>query len=70
MLVLSRRAGETIQIGGGIRVTVLGVRGKGVRLGIWAPREVPVRRAELPQHDAEGHNDGLAETKESGHVFP
>jgi len=48
MLVLSRKAGEAIEIGAGISVTVLSVRGKGVSLGISAPREVPVRRTELP----------------------
>jgi carbon storage regulator len=47
MLVLSRRPGETIVIGGTIRVTVLGVRGNQVRLGFTAPAEVVVTRAEL-----------------------
>ena len=47
MLVLSRKAGEAICIGAGISITVLCVRGKGVSLGISAPREVPVKRTEL-----------------------
>ena len=50
MLVLSRKAGEAIHIGSGISVTVLRVRGKGVSLGISAPRTVQVRRTELPSH--------------------
>jgi carbon storage regulator len=48
MLVLSRKSGETIVIGDEIRVTVLEVRGNSVKLGLEAPRETPIRRAELP----------------------
>jgi hypothetical protein len=44
MLVLSRKAGEAVLIAPAIRVTVLGVSGRRVRLGITAPPEVPVRR--------------------------
>lgn len=47
MLVLSRKPGEQIQIDGNITVTVLGVEGKRIRLGIDAPREVPIIRMEL-----------------------
>jgi carbon storage regulator len=47
MLVLSRRIGEEIVIADDIRVTVLSVTGTQVRLGITAPRSVPVTRAEL-----------------------
>lgn len=47
MLVLSRRAGESIVIGEGVTVTVLEVRGDVVRVGIDAPRSVAVHRAEL-----------------------
>jgi carbon storage regulator len=47
MLVLTRRTGEAIVIGGAIRVVVLGVEGERVRLGIVAPRDVAVLRAEL-----------------------
>lgn len=47
MLVLSRKPGEQIQIDGHITVTVLGVEGKRIRLGIEAPREVPILRTEL-----------------------
>ncbi|MDI3340320.1 MAG: carbon storage regulator CsrA [Sphaerobacter sp.] len=50
MLVLARRPGETIVINGNIRVTVLSVEGERVRLGIDAPRSIPVVRQEL--HDA------------------
>ena len=47
MLVLGRKAGETIVIDGNIRVTVLEVEGDRVRLGIDAPRSVPVLRHEI-----------------------
>lgn len=47
MLVLSRRPQETIVIGGGISITVVSVQGNQVRLGIEAPRNVPIRRGEL-----------------------
>jgi carbon storage regulator len=47
MLVLSRHVGESIVIGDNITVTVLEVRGDNIRLGIQAPREVAVNRAEL-----------------------
>ena len=47
MLVLSRRIGEEIVIGGNVRVTVLNVSGQKVRLGIMAPSSVAVLRREL-----------------------
>ena len=47
MLVLSRKPKESIVIDGQITVTVLQVNGKNVRLGIEAPKEVPIRRKEL-----------------------
>ncbi len=47
MLVLTRRAGESIVIGDEVRVVVLDVRGDTVRLGIDAPRSVQVHRAEV-----------------------
>lgn len=47
MLVLSRRAGESVVIGGDVTISVLEVRGDVVRIGIDAPRSVAVHRAEL-----------------------
>jgi carbon storage regulator len=47
MLVLTRRCGEEIVIGGNIHVTVLSVHGDKVRIGITAPRSVPVDRQEV-----------------------
>ncbi|MCL4370449.1 MAG: carbon storage regulator CsrA [Chloroflexi bacterium] len=47
MLILTRRGGEAINIGGDVEITVLEVSGDYVRLGIQAPRNVPVLRKEL-----------------------
>ena len=47
MLVLSRRIEETVRIGGDISVTVLGVSGNQVRIGIDAPKSVSVHREEV-----------------------
>ncbi len=48
MLVLSRKKDETIFIGDQIEVTVIEVRGNSVKLGLKAPRNVGIRRGELP----------------------
>src|SRR5579872_5307283 len=47
MLVLSRKVGQTIVIGDGIEITVVDMRGDQVRIGIDAPRNVPVNRKEI-----------------------
>lgn len=47
MLILTRRIGETLICGDDIQVTVLGVKGQQVRLGVLAPREVRVDREEV-----------------------
>ena len=47
MLILTRRIGETIRIGDDVSVTVLGVKGNQVRLGVAAPRDVAVHREEI-----------------------
>ncbi|HED51983.1 MAG TPA: carbon storage regulator [Gammaproteobacteria bacterium] len=51
MLILTRRVGETLLIGDDIEVTVLGVKGNQVRVGIEAPKTIPVIREELLTHD-------------------
>ena len=47
MLILTRRVGETVMIGEDITVTVLGVKGNQVRVGVNAPRNVAVHREEI-----------------------
>ena len=47
MLILTRRIGESVYIGDEVRLTVLGVRGTQVRLGINAPKDIPVHREEI-----------------------
>ena len=66
MLILTRRVGETVMIGEDVTVTVLGVKGNQVRIGVSAPRDVAVHREEIferikreeagevePAHDSE-----------------
>jgi carbon storage regulator len=55
MLILTRRVGETLMIGDAVSVTVLGVKGNQVRIGINAPKDVAVHREEIYQRIKREH---------------
>jgi len=59
MLVLSRKSGESIVLGDNTRITVIWTRSGAVRLGISAPPDVNVRRAELPCDSSRSHKRSL-----------
>lgn len=59
MLILTRRVGETLMVGEGVTVTVMGVKGNQVRIGINAPKDVEVHREEINERvQAEKTNTG------------
>ncbi len=47
MLILTRRVGETLMIGNQVTVTVLGIKGSQVRIGVNAPKDITVHRQEI-----------------------
>ena len=53
MLILTRRVGESLMIGDDVTITVLGVKGNQVRIGVKAPKEVAVHREEILDRMAE-----------------
>jgi carbon storage regulator len=62
MLILTRRVGETVMIGDDVTITVLGVKGNQVRVGINAPKHVAVHREEIYERiKREQQNEELAE---------
>jgi carbon storage regulator len=61
MLILTRRAGETVMIGSDITITVLGVKGNQVCIGINAPKDVAVHREEIYERIQSEQADGGAE---------
>ncbi|MCO6545900.1 MAG: carbon storage regulator CsrA [Gilliamella sp.] len=66
MLILTRRVGETLIIGDDVVITILGVKGNQVRVGINAPKEVSIHREEIYNkiHQPQDTNDELLEPRE------
>ena len=58
MLILTRRVGETLMIGDEVTVTVLGVKGNQVRIGVNAPRDVAVHREEIYERIKREQSEG------------
>ena len=66
MLILTRRVGETLMIGDSVSVTVLGVKGNQVRIGINAPKDVAVHREEIFQRIKREQGGGTTDETPSG----
>lgn len=64
MLVLTRKDGQQIRIGQDVTITILRIQGRSVRVGIEAPREVSVVRAELPKRNAPTADEAAAVARE------
>jgi carbon storage regulator len=65
MLILTRRVGESVVIGDDVSITVLGVKGNQVRIGVKAPKEVAVHREEIFERikrENEGEPEKIAAT--------
>ena len=70
MLILTRRVGETVMIGNDVTVTVLGVKGNQVRVGVNAPRDVAVHREEIFERIKREHEEGTSSPRpeKNGHA--
>ncbi|MDJ0760203.1 MAG: carbon storage regulator CsrA [Woeseiaceae bacterium] len=66
MLILTRRAGETVMIGSDVTITVLGVKGNQVRIGINAPKDVAVHREEIFERIQSEQSGDSAEASAGG----
>ena len=66
MLILTRRVGETLMIGDDVTVTVLGVKGNQVRIGVNAPKDVAVHREEIYERIRKENDVGEVNKVDSG----
>jgi carbon storage regulator len=70
MLILTRRVGETVMIGNDVTVTILGVKGNQVRVGINAPKNVAVHREEIYERikrEQQGESQGKSHDENEPH---
>ncbi|MBI3896831.1 MAG: carbon storage regulator CsrA [Gammaproteobacteria bacterium] len=64
MLILTRRIGESVNIGDNIQLTILGVNGNQVRIGVNAPKDVPVHREEIYERIKREKETGIVNIKD------
>ena len=67
MLILTRRAGETLRIGDNVEVTVMAINGAQVRIGIKAPRHVVVDREEIAERKRRDRESSISQLERSAH---
>jgi carbon storage regulator len=68
MLILTRRVGETLMVGDDVTVTVLGVKGNQVRIGVNAPKEISVHREEIYMRIQAEKNSQSAGNEQAAHT--